>query len=827
MLFLIANTLSFAEVPHSYVTENPKKEIQKVETFKQREKAELNLSVTKLKTKEIEGKLVNGKLVFDITDKKDIQEGNILVTQGTPYKPNNARIRSANPTQILEATKEANKLEVTGENLQDVYVNVLDSKGQLAGIYKNIINFTSTDYTPYYTEGLGMLYNKNYDELGWGNFHSLDEIIFDSRTKYGNNTFIKKISGTNRVKVAQKHHVEGNLAVVIYGYNKEGQLVYTSPSLGKLTSYSAETYNWAEVDWNITLPDHYIIIMKTVGTVGNPKNDNSQGNNTLDVGQVFNVVLDDFIHKANGESNLVIDESYQFEYLKFDSCTIENLKPLSITNSVKGARITSTTGEGLLHLDSTDTLEINGQKHTLTSENLSEQKLQIDKINLAYKIENGKFQLKVVNYGLKVNSPQIIDIKIVKNKDIKDVMEHKIYLTVPYIEMLIGDSTLTFAEYYPVNEFVQFTANPTIQNALPLALDNSVKDVTLETTGKGLVAMQQGDKLTVDGHEVVIGAGGNIGPQKLTIGNVKYTYEVKNGKFRIALNEWGVLEPNRTIPIKIVRNENGSDKSLAEHNLTIKAPRKVEGTSNVKLNQDYSIRNTIRFNGISLQGAGALGLENPIPLGVSLTSTAGQGIPFMKEGDRLEISDGLTTRSTYSTRGVKAFTIGPNGTLGKQQVKLNNGELTVFVEGGKLRVGVNNWLVNNTINSNVRLVRGTNEIMNHTLDIKVPEAPFNVKKNGLLDFGNVTAGSKRTAETDIVLEMLQDVSDVKFSLKDPQPILENLGTGDNLKVNRIEYLVSKQGKKDYRVKLKGNLIIPEETKSGLYTGSTVLELKIK
>ena len=31
------------------------------------------------------------------------------------------------PAQILEATKEANKLEVTGENLQDVYVNVLDA----------------------------------------------------------------------------------------------------------------------------------------------------------------------------------------------------------------------------------------------------------------------------------------------------------------------------------------------------------------------------------------------------------------------------------------------------------------------------------------------------------------------------------------------------------------------------------------------------------------------------------------------------------------------------------------------------------------------------
>ena len=137
LIFFLCSVITFSEVPHSYVTENPKKEVQKVETFKQRDKAELNLSITKLKTKEIEGKIVNGKLVFDITDKKDIQEGNILVTQGTPYKPNNARVRSANPIQILEATKEDNRLEVSGENLQDVYVNVLDNKGQLAGIYKN------------------------------------------------------------------------------------------------------------------------------------------------------------------------------------------------------------------------------------------------------------------------------------------------------------------------------------------------------------------------------------------------------------------------------------------------------------------------------------------------------------------------------------------------------------------------------------------------------------------------------------------------------------------------------------------------------------------
>ena len=731
LLFLIANTLSFAEIPHSYVTENPKKEIQKVETFKQRDKAELNLSVTKLKTKEIEGKLVNGKLVFDITDKKDIQEGNILVTQGTPYRPNNARVRSANPTQILEATKEANKLEVTRKNLQDVYVNVLDSKGQLAGVYLNKLNVNRiSDKYKYATKNLEI--DDEYDNSWIFNDTTFEEYEDDDHYGY--------------------HFQRVNIT------NKNGKVKDLNPE-NFLTRNGSNTW----------LPS-----------------------------------------------------------------TREQLIP--------------TGGSSTGHCQSIKYLEIDQKRIANGNYNSSEIKVREDliiqtKSDNNYRWGGNRFQLKLIKFpqeDFSLNFKMMGSYHYVYVGNPSDGNHGSIeksewgnlyhFLTINFkyiVRTLKGNSTLTFKEYYPVNEFVQFTANPTIQNAQPLALDNSVKDVTLETNGKGLVAMQQGDKLTVDGNEVVIGAGGNIGPQKLTIGNVKYTYEVKNGKFRIALNEWGVLEPNRTIPIKIVRTENGKDKSLAEHNLTIKAPRRVEGTSNVKLNQDYSIRNTIRFNGISLQGAGALGLENPIPLGVSLTSTAGQGIPFMKEGDKLEISDGVTTRSTYSTRGVKAFIIGPNGTLGKQQVKLNNGELTVFVEGGKLRVGVNNWLVNNTINSSVRLVRGTNEIMNHTLDIKVPEAPFNIKKNGLLDFGNVTAGTKRTAKTDIVLEMLKDVSDVKFNLKDPQPILENLGTGDNLKVNRIEYLVSKQGKKDYRVKLKGNLIIPEETKSGLYTGSTVLELKIK
>ena len=86
LLFLIANTLSFAEVSHSYVTENPKKEVQKIETFKQREKAELNLSVTKIKTKDLLGrKGPNGEI--EITLNEELIKNNFIITENEAFKP--------------------------------------------------------------------------------------------------------------------------------------------------------------------------------------------------------------------------------------------------------------------------------------------------------------------------------------------------------------------------------------------------------------------------------------------------------------------------------------------------------------------------------------------------------------------------------------------------------------------------------------------------------------------------------------------------------------------------------------------------------------------
>ena len=703
ILFLLMNVFSLGEVPHSYVTENPKKEVQEVETFKQKEKAELNLIATKIKIKEIEGKLVNGKLVFDITDKKDIQEGNILVTQGTPYKPNNARVRSANPIQILEATKEDNRLEVTGENLQDVYVNVLDNKGQLAGIYKS-------------KEKLYQSQRGNYD--GVTNIEITDD--YDGEWLIFRNTCNNYIAIHQEIKEVPKgmkvlkHHIGP------YVYTK-----YLNNGHSSVDSY-VDVFNY----WRINGRD-------------------------VKLKKVFNSQNKDYYRVEAEQQKITLSDELEIEYKYSINENLIYIKLLKYPND----------------------------KNFVISHKFIWEAIFGDTGSAWY------------------GNEQIINFKVP--------------------ETLKGNSTLTFAEYYPVNEFVQFTANPTIQNAQPLALDNSVRDVSLNTTGKGLYYLREGDKLTVDGHQVVIGAGGNIGPQKLEIGSLKYTYEVKNGKFRIALNEWGVLEPDRTINIKIDTTVEGKAGTATDHNLIIKAPRKVAGTSGVKLNQDYNLGDFVRFNGINLNAPGQASLEQPIAPGVSLTSASGQGIPFMKEGDILQINDGLT-------RAVKSFTIGANGNLAKQQVSLKSGDLIVYAESGKLRVSAINWVLNKPIKASISLVRGTNKIMDHNLEIQVPDAPFKVTKKGILDFGNVSSGTKRTAETDIGIEMMiSDVEIVEFKLKDPNPTMENLTTGDTLAVDKIEYLVIQKDDKKYDIRLKGNLTIPEATKSGTYTGSTTVQLKLK
>ncbi len=73
-------------------------------------------------------------------------------------------------------------------------------------------------------------------------------------------------------------------------------------------------------------------------------------------------------------------------------------------------------------------------------------------------------------------------------------------------------------------------------------------------------------------------------------------------------------------------------------------------------------------------------------------------------------------------------------------------------------------MVNKNTVLNFRVIRGVNEISNTSMTLEVPKAPFDILKNGILDFGKLIQGSKnKKAETSILLEMHQDISNVKFS----------------------------------------------------------------
>ena len=176
--------------------------------------------------------------------------------------------------------------------------------------------------------------------------------------------------------------------------------------------------------------------------------------------------------------------------------------------------------------------------------------------------------------------------------------------------------------------------------------------------------MVEGDILEIDGKQVTIGAGGNLGVQEATIGDLKYSYKVEAGKLRLALNEWGILEPNHDLMIRVFRTENGNQRKMVEHTLTIDSPRRVEGTNNIKVDNNYQIRNIIKFNGISLDTPSSFALESPIPAGITLAEQTGYGIPLLDEGDILQIDDGRT-------RTVHSYTIQSGGSLPSQRVEFS------------------------------------------------------------------------------------------------------------------------------------------------------------
>ena len=713
-VFLTAIFLSlscFGEVPHSYVTDNPNTQVNKIETIKEREKAELNLSVTKIKSKEIEGRLNQSSKNIEFILPSSLVGKQVVAVEKLEDLPNPSTV---NGRKIL--TQIMNDRAISNNLTQEIKENNL------------IVSYENQPEKLYISDLNGNFYKwkvqtKNYKREFRGDYNGYATIEIDD-TYTGewiefNNGLYEKLVILNNPKGIKLNSFSGSSGIVVYDKNlvKDFTGTYTT---------THTIYNWNIENKRIS----YNEIMEVDG--------NSSISYNYEAPEQIIQISSDLVITFNSIGHIP-----KIKFIKYPKHDFQ------ITHNFK-----------------TKNVEWRGQG----------------------------------NYSTWYPAWYTL-------------------LTFKYVvRTLEGQSVLTAKEYYPVNQFMEFNST-TMEEGSPLALENSLRDVSLTTTGKGIVTMQDGDKLEIDSKQVVIGAGGNLAEQKATIGNLEYTYKVENGKLRLALNKWGVLEPDRNLMIRVWRTKDGAESKLVEHTLTVKSPRRVEGSSDLTYDNDYQIRTFVRFGGISLTAPGISSLETPVPAGVALSSQAGQGIPFMEEGDILEVNDGVT-------RAVHQFTIGAGGTLSKKQIKFNNSDVTLYVENGKLRAGLNNWIVNKPVKLNLRLIRGTNEIMNHAIGFKVPEAPFNIKENGLLDFGRVTAGSKRTAETNIVLEMLNDVDSVKFNLKDTQPVMENVN-GKQLKVNEIQTIVKKQGERTYLVKLHGKLIIPEDAQMGEYSGSTILELRIK
>jgi hypothetical protein len=72
----------------------------------------------------------------------------------------------------------------------------------------------------------------------------------------------------------------------------------------------------------------------------------------------------------------------------------------------------------------------------------------------------------------------------------------------------------------------------------------------------------------------------------------------------------------------------------------------------------------------------------------------------------------------------------------------------------------------------------------------------------------------------------QDVSEVKFKLREEQPVMTN-SQGTELKVKSIDKTVQKVRDREYNIKLRGTLDVPEEQQSGEYRGSNILDIEVK
>ena len=1103
MLFFAINV--FAEIPHSYVTENPDKEVTQTETLKRyKEKAELNLSVTKLNSEEIEGFIApeQNKIYFSLDNTKyGIQPGDhIYVSEELQEVPSisttNGRrkingmlnqkvlkdgnleytVTNKNNTTEIEVSYSNDERELQTEKDNLIYIGILDSQYQVKNVLKGIN--TNTKAKNQVTLAITDEYNKGKIQLNHDIINNLyhahgieyvsgyypqsynvhddevyinDKLINNQRKFYikANNmtiyvpeyryiifyeykfpasfeiktvsydVFDNKIINYLYVTLVYKpSKLEGTSNLTLDTTYKPEYIPFTSCSIDNKQNIGLEnpvtgvTLSQASGNGLITLEHNDILEVNgkryTIGFDGNlPERHDTLGKIDYSLKTVngnLQLKIDKYglgieqpqplnlkviranaevmthtmnikvpkLEKVVGESDLSVDEYYnKSEYITLSSCTLENSQDVSLVTPIKGVALKQYKGKGIVRFEPGDILEVNGIQTTINSSSgIDEKNENIGGVNIYYKVQNGNFQIRVDDYKIEQESPQNLILKLLRNGI--EIMDHKINLYVPKlvinnskmnvkirdeykeeyfniynlpynvkgIEFLSGDntisvttpgnykekreyggfwingvqvvgkkgvsipertlnfdkytvktqrngnliislsnypkkisepieltlesytrsftpghdygggndghngtgspghwsgrtreqiivfyyvpskvvgqSTLEVKEYYPSPEYIKFNSCTTPAPA-PIELENALRDVkVIQNSGNGLVNLEQGDILELNGKQYTITTGGTLTEQHDIIGNINFKFKVENGKIRLALKDWGVLEPDRLLTI----NASREGHPIMEHKMIIKAPRRVEGTSTLTFTEKYPIRDIVRFQGISLTAPTIGGIEAPVPNGVSYKSDDGYGIPFMKEGDILEVQ-------CETMRAIKQYTIDSKNSLKHQTIDLPGTVLSLLVEDGKLRLGLNNWLVNKNTVLNFRVIRGVNEISNTSMTLEVPKAPFDILKNGILDFGKLIQGSKnKKAETSILLEMHQDISNVKYSLSTTTPELVN-SSGATLQARDLQAGVQKQGNRRHLVRIIGRLDVPEKQELGVYRGSVLLNVTIK
>lgn len=826
-MMLILNIISFSnEVPHTYIYDNPEKAITTAETLKKKPNgAEMNISVTKVKTQEIEG-------LFNKEDKKiylTINELNVsdrlIITDTLKDIKNPSKLMLSKSKYDYEYNYPDIDISTEGMALNSkLYIIVLDSTNNLKFIKK-------VSSVKEYKPELYSVVDKVMKMSARSN-----EVIFEFKREYLWNAN-QLITGEHVSELTKEVEIGFGATNNTHGSHRgNNRTAYGRTFVDVIdangTLIETKTFTWwtylggdnthnANVPYRVYYTNKFnrpvIVKLRWSLDLGGYTAHINGGRADISVVKSVNQVFKYIVSPLEGTTNLNFNDNYQKSYANFSSTSYADSNALVLENSVPGMSF-STSGAGIITMENGDVLDINGVQATVgASGNLGERVVNIGNLGLKYKVEGGKLRLGLNSWGV-IEPLRTATVKVIRGT--REVTNHVFNIQAP--KRLEGSSRITLKEYYPIDTYIAFNS-VNLNSPVPLALENSIRDVLLESSSQhGLATMQQGDILEINGVQSRIGTSGNLAEKAQNIDSLAFKYKVEGGKLRLALTGWGVLEPRRDITIRIIRGAN----EISKHVMNIKSPTKVEGDTSLKFDNTYQIRNNVKFNAINLETYGRLSMQSL--QGVILENTTGSGIPFMNQGDKIYISDNFTARR--NRRAVFAdnyYEIGASGILAKQNIKLTNGEVGVQVEGGKLNLALNNWTVNKNVNVRVQIVRGTNQIMDHTFTLKAPDAPFNVVSQGVLDFGTIIAGAKnRTAEADVKIEMIKDVTDIQFKLNTDSPEMFNKN-GTTLRARNLQAVVRQQANRRYLVKIQGKLDVPENQELGEYSGSLILEMKIK